>query len=110
MEATEILMSEHRVIERMIATLEAATKTGGRAGRAPGFLPGTWPTSSRDSPTAAITGRKRACYLRRWWPPGCPSRPGRSRLMLSEHEQGRVFTRGMRAAAQRGWRGCVRRA
>ena len=49
--------------------------------RAMSALVSSWtrPTSSRDSPTAAITERKRACCLRRWWPPGCPSKPGRSR-------------------------------
>lgn len=101
MEATEILMSEHRVIERMIATLEAATNklAAGQAVR-PGFF-----LDAADF----IKGFADGCHHRKeegvlfeaMVAAGLPKQTGPIAVMLSEHEQGRAFTRGMRAAAER---------
>ena len=101
MEATEILMSEHRVIERVIASLEAQADklTAGRDVR-PGFF--------LDA-ASFIKGFADGCHHRKeegvlfeaMVGAGLPKQAGPIAVMLAEHEQGRAFTRGMRAAAER---------
>lgn len=101
MQATDILMSEHRVIERVIASLDAqaAKLTAGQAVR-PGFF--------LDAANF-IKGFADGCHHRKeegvlfeaMVAAGLPRQVGPIGVMLSEHEQGRAFTRGMRAAAER---------
>lgn len=101
MEATEILMSEHRVIERVIATLELTVGklASGQAMR-PGFF-----LDAADF----IKGFADGCHHRKeegvlfeaMVGAGMPRQAGPIAVMLAEHEQGRAFTRGMRAAAER---------
>jgi len=101
MQATDILMSEHRVIERVIASLESAAErlAAGQAVR-PGFF--------LDA-AAFIKGFADGCHHRkeegvlfeRMAAAGLPREVGPIAVMLAEHEQGRAFTRGMRAAAER---------
>ncbi|MGQ9491779.1 MAG: hemerythrin domain-containing protein [Anaerolineae bacterium] len=101
MQATDILMSEHRVIERVIASLESAADrlAAGQAVR-PGFF--------LDA-AAFIKGFADGCHHRkekgvlfeRMAAVGLPREVGPIAVMLAEHEQGRAFTRGMRAAAER---------
>jgi hemerythrin-like domain-containing protein len=100
MKATDILMSEHRVIERVIATLETAADRlqAGQEVR-PGFF--------MDA-TDFIKGFADGCHHRKeegvlfkaLQANGMPAGQGPIAVMLSEHEQGRKFTRGMRAAAE----------
>ena len=101
MQATDILMSEHRVIERVIASLEAQANrlaTGGDV--RPGFF--------LDA-ASFIQGFADGCHHRKeegvlfeaMVRAGLPSQGGPVGVMLEEHEQGRIFTRGMRAAAER---------
>jgi len=100
MKATDILMSEHRVIERVIATLETAANRlqAGQAVR-PGFF--------MDA-TDFIKGFADGCHHRKeegvlfkaLQANGMPAGQGPIAVMLGEHEQGRKFTRAMRSAAE----------
>jgi hemerythrin-like domain-containing protein len=100
MKATDILMSEHRVIERVIATLETAANRlqAGQEVR-PGFF--------MDA-TDFIKGFADGCHHRKeegvlfkaLQANGMPAGQGPIAVMLSEHEQGRKFTRAMRTAAE----------
>jgi len=101
MQATEILMSEHRVIERIIAAVEsgAARLEAGQAIR-PGFF--------LDA-ASFIKGFADGCHHKKeegvlfktMEQAGLPVEGGPVGVMLYEHEQGRAFTAGMRAAAER---------
>ncbi|MEJ5198191.1 MAG: hemerythrin domain-containing protein [Anaerolineae bacterium] len=101
MEATDILSSEHRVIERVIASLEAQADrlAAGKAVR-PGFF-----LDAADF----IKGFADGCHHRKeegvlfeaMVAAGLPRQAGPIGVMLAEHEQGRAFTRGMRTAAER---------
>jgi hemerythrin-like domain-containing protein len=100
-EATQILMAEHRVIERVIASLErqAGRLAAGQAVR-PGFF--------LDA-AGFIKGFADGCHHRKeegvlfeaMVDAGLPRPAGPIGVMLAEHEQGRALTRGMRAAAER---------
>jgi len=101
MEATDILSSEHRVIERVLTSLEtAAVRLEGGEPFRPGFF-----IQAADF----IRGFADGCHhkkeegvlfisMREW---GVPQVAGPIGMMLAEHEQGRVYTRAMRSAAER---------
>jgi len=101
MEATEILMEEHRVIERVLASLEVA------AGR----LDAGEPVKPAVFIKAAdfIKGFADGCHHKKeegvlfpaMQAAGVPSEGGPISVMLAEHEQGRRLTAGMRSAAER---------
>ena len=101
MKATQILMDEHRVIEQVIATLESGAQllTDGQPVR-PGFF-----IDAADF----IKGFADGCHHKKeegvlfiaMAENGVPVQGGPIGVMLAEHEQGRIFTRGMREAAQR---------
>ncbi len=96
MKATDILMSEHRVIERVIAALEIAARRlqSGQEVR-PGFF-----LEAADF----IKGFADGCHHRKeegvlfkaLSANGMPAGQGPLAVMLNEHEQGRKFTQGMR--------------
>jgi len=101
MKATEILMSEHRVIERFVQTLEgAALRLDQGLEVRPGFF-----LEAADF----IQGFADGCHHRKeegvlfkaMEASGVPAGNGPIGVMLYEHEQGRSFTRAMRAAAQK---------
>jgi len=101
MKATEILMSEHQVIERMIATLERATDLLEAGQEVPpeifieasnfiqGFGDGCHHKKEEDVLFKAMAKN------------GMPASAGPIAVMLGEHETGRAYNRGMRAAAQK---------
>ncbi len=101
MEATTILMEEHRVIERVLASLEsgAARVAAGQPMR-PGFF---------IEATDFVKGFADGCHHRKeegvlfaaMVDNGLPRETGPIAVMLAEHEQGRAYTRGLRAAALR---------
>ncbi len=101
MEATQILMSEHRVIENVIASLE---KAAGRLKAGESVRPGFFVDAS-----SFIQGFADGCHHRKeegvlfkaMVKNGIPEENGPVAVMLADHEQGRAFTRGMRAAAER---------
>jgi hemerythrin-like domain-containing protein len=100
MKATEILSSEHRVIERVIAALEqgADQLEKGQPVR-PGFF---------IQATDFIKGFADGCHhlkeegvlFKSLAENGMPVQGGPVGVMLAEHEQGRVYTRGLRQAAE----------
>jgi hemerythrin-like domain-containing protein len=101
MQATMILMDEHRVIERVIVSLEAASDdlAQGRSVR-PGFF---------IDATDFIKGFADGCHHKKeegvlfaaMADAGMPTQAGPIAVMLAEHEQGRAYTRGLRQAAER---------
>ena len=101
MEATEILMAEHRVIERVLGTLETAARQveGGQPVR-PGFF-----LDAADF----VKGFADGCHHRKeenvlfttLAEYGLPPKGGPIAVMLAEHEQGRAYIRALRAAATR---------
>jgi hemerythrin-like domain-containing protein len=101
MEATEILSSEHRVIERVLTSLEKAAM---RLENGEPFRPGFFIQA-----TDFIRGFADGCHhkkeegvlftsMREW---GVPQVAGPVGMMMAEHEQGRAYTRTMRSAAER---------
>jgi hemerythrin-like domain-containing protein len=97
--ATDILMSEHRVIERVILTLETAAQRleAGEPIRpgffieAAGFIKG-FADGCHHKKEEGVLFEMLGAY-------GLPASAGPVAVMLSEHEQGRAFTSGMRQAA-----------
>ena len=100
MKATEILMEEHRVIERVLTTLEKATDRV-EAGRpvnpdvfidaaqfVKGFADGCHHRKEENVLFKAIEAS------------GVPTQGGPVGAMLADHEQGRTYTRAMAEAAQ----------
>lgn len=101
MEATQSLMSEHRVIERVIAVLEtAALDLQEDASMRPGFF-----VDAADF----IMGFADGCHHKKeegvLFPAlaeyGLPADAGPVAVMLREHEQARRLTKGLREAAVR---------
>ena len=101
MKATDTLMSEHRVIERVINTLEQAAHSleQGAAIR-PGFF-----LDAADFIKGFADGchhhKEEGVLFKMLVAHGMPANGGPVGMMLAEHEQGRVYTRAMRAAALR---------
>jgi hemerythrin-like domain-containing protein len=99
MKATNVLSEEHRVIERVLNTLETGVGKleGGQAVRPEFFL----------SATDFIKGFADGCHhqkeegvlFKSMESNGIPVQGGPLGVMLAEHEQGRQFTRAMRSAA-----------
>lgn len=105
MQATDILMEEHQVILRVIAALERGADQLERGG----------PVQPEFFTDAArfIKGFADGCHHRKeegvlfraMQTHGMPINGGPIGVMLAEHEQGRMYTRGMAEAAERLSRG-----
>ncbi len=101
MKATEVLMEEHRVIERVLTSLEKAASnlSEGRAVR-PGFF-----TDAAEFIKGFADGchhvKEENVLFEAIVQAGLPREVGPVAVMLTEHEQGRAYTRGMRTAAER---------
>jgi hemerythrin-like domain-containing protein len=101
MKATEILMEEHRVIERVLAALEAASNRleAGQDVR-PGFF---------FEAASFVKGFADGCHHMKeegvLFPAmaeeGVPVQGGPIGVMLMEHEMGRAYIQGMLTAAER---------
>lgn len=101
MKATEVLMEEHRVIERVLNALERAARNTaeGKAQRPQFFI------EAADF----VRGFADGCHHKKeenvlfpiMQAYGVPAEGGPIGVMLYEHEQGRRYVRGMRAAAER---------
>ncbi|GAB4528213.1 MAG: hemerythrin domain-containing protein [Anaerolineae bacterium] len=101
MKATDILTEEHTVIERVLDALETAIQSleGG----------GSIPADFFIGVTDFIKGFADGCHhkkeedvlFRAMAAHGVPVEGGPIGAMLAEHEQGRLYTRGMREAARR---------
>ena len=101
MKATEILMSEHRVIERVITSIETAVAQiqAGKEIQPEFFL------KSADFIKGFADGchhkKEEGVLFKAMEANGASSQRGPVAVMLFEHEQGRKFTRGMREAANK---------
>ena len=101
MKAIEILMQEHRVIERVLDALELAAGhlAAGRPVRAGFFL------EAADFIAGFADGthhrKEEGVLFGAMIDSGAPREGGAIDMMLEEHEQGRAFTRAMRDAARR---------
>ena len=101
MEATQILMSEHRVIERVIQALEIATK---RLDQGIPVRPGFFIDASdfiKGFADGCHHKKEEGVLFKALVDSGMPIQGGPVAVMLYEHEQGRAFTRAMRDAAER---------
>ena len=101
MQATDILSSEHRVIERVIVALEiAANKLESGQEVRPGFF-----IDASDFIKGFADGchhkKEEGVLFKSMVNNGMPSEQGPVAMMLLEHEEGRQFTRGMHTAAQK---------
>ena len=108
MKATDILMEEHRVIERVLAALERATHRLSRGEEVYlRFFTGT---------TVFIKGFTDACHHKKeeavLFPAlvenGLSKVSGPVAVMLAEHEEGRRLAQGMRQATERFQAGDIR--
>jgi hemerythrin-like domain-containing protein len=93
MEATNILMDEHKVIERVIAALETAASRPGFFIDASEFIKGFADGCHHKKEEGVLFPAMEAA--------GVPRDGGPIGAMLSDHEAGRLFNRNMRAAAER---------
>ena len=101
MKATDELMSEHRVIERVIAVLEngALQLEQGKAVRPGLFIEAT--DFSRGFTDGCHHKKEEGVLFPAMVTHGVPNQGGPVGMMLAEHEQGRLLTRALRSAAQR---------
>jgi hemerythrin-like domain-containing protein len=101
MKATSTLKEEHRVIERVIASLEKGT-TKLEHGQP---VPASFFLDAADFIKGFADGchhkKEEGVLFKSMADHGMPVQGSPVGVMLMEHEQGRVFTRGMRAAAER---------
>lgn len=100
MEATEILMQEHRVIERVLAALETAAERLA----ADKVLPSEFFLKAADFSKNFADGshhaKEEGLLFKMLTANGLPCDSGPIAVMLREHEEGRRLTRGLRQAAE----------
>jgi hemerythrin-like domain-containing protein len=99
MEATEMLMNEHRVIESMLLALQTAAQRveQGREVRPGFFLDGT--DFIKSFADGCHHQKEEGVLFKEMVAAGMPKNAGPVGDMRLEHEQGRNFTRAMREAA-----------
>jgi hemerythrin-like domain-containing protein len=100
MKVTQILMEEHRVIERVITSLEqgADQLEQGKAIEPAFFIDAA--QFIKGFADGCHHKKEEGVLFKAMIDAGLPSQGGPVNMMLAEHEQGRVFTRGMREAAE----------
>jgi len=101
MEATDILMSEHRVIEQVIHALETAANRldEGQEFRTEFFLDAA--DFIQNFADGCHHNKEEGVLFKTMVEHGVSAESGPIGVMLHEHELGRSFTRAMRAAAQK---------
>jgi hemerythrin-like domain-containing protein len=100
MKATEILMEEHRVIERVLDALEKAANklSSGQAVPADFFLKAA--DFIKNFADGCHHKKEEGVLFVALVENGMSKESGPVAVMLAEHEQGRIFTRAMRAGAE----------
>jgi len=101
MKATDILMEEHKVIQRVLTALEsAAQRLDQKQTVRPGFF-----LDAADFIKNFADGchhkKEEGVLFKAMVASGLPAQGGPVSVMLAEHEQGRLFTGLMRDAAQK---------
>jgi hemerythrin-like domain-containing protein len=101
MKATDELMAEHRVIERVILVLEngALRLEKGQAVRPGLFIEAT--DFAKGFTDGCHHKKEEGVLFPAMVAHGMPGESGPIGVMLAEHEQGRALTRALRSAAQR---------
>ncbi len=101
MEATEILSSEHRVIEEVVAALDVAAERleEGKPVRPGFFLDAV--RLLRDFADGYHHGKEESVLFEALARHGFPTEAGPVGVMLYEHDTARVLTNGLREAAER---------
>jgi hemerythrin-like domain-containing protein len=101
MQATEILMQEHRIIERVLNTLQAAAEAvkTNKPVRPDFFIEAA--DFIRGFADGCHHHKEEGVLFKMMASNGLPVEGGPVGMMLHEHELGRQFTRGMRAAAEK---------
>ncbi len=105
MKATEILMEEHRVIERVLAALERAAQ---RASAGEHIRPAFFLNAAlfiKNFADGCHHRKEEGVLFKAMNEAGMPVEGGPIAVMLFEHEQGRALTRAMREAAEQWERG-----
>src|SRR5512139_965640 len=100
MKATDILMEEHRVIERVLNSLEKAALEAQKGEKvSPEFF-----ILAADFIKGFADGchhkKEEGVLFKEIVNAGVPEQGGPVGVMLADHEQGRVYTRAMRQAAE----------
>jgi hemerythrin-like domain-containing protein len=101
MKATDILMEEHTIIKRVLTPLETAAQhlERGQVVRAGFFI------DAADFIKGFADGchhkKEEGVLFKAMVASGMPAQGGPISMMLAEHEQGRIYTRAMREAAQK---------
>ena len=101
MEATKILMEEHRVIERVIDAIEVAAR---RLDSDPSIRAGFFLDAAdfiREFADGCHHRKEEGVLFPAMEAAGVPKKGGPIGVMLTEHEEGRRLTRGMRTAAEK---------
>ncbi len=100
MKATETLMAEHRVIERVLAALERATERleEGETIEPNFFIEAT--DFIRGFADGCHHQKEEGVLFKAMTAAGVPTEEGPIAVMLSEHEQARSYTRALREAAE----------
>ena len=101
MKATEVLMEEHRVIERVLVSLETGADRleAGEAIQPEFFLEAT--DFIKGFADGCHHAKEEGVLFIAMQANGMPAQGGPIAMMLAEHEMGRAFTRSLREAAQR---------
>jgi hemerythrin-like domain-containing protein len=99
MQATQILMDEHRIIERVLTSLQAAAVRleRGEKVRSGFFVDGA--LFIKNFADGWHHRKEEGVLFVAMIAAGMPAQGGPIGVMLAEHEQGRVFTRAMKEAA-----------
>ena len=95
MKPTEILTSEHRVIEQVLNCLEAIAQKAGSAGRLDRQSAEDAVAFFRNFADRCHHGKEEAHLFPALEAKGFPRQGGPTGVMLHEHEQGRAHVRGM---------------
>ena len=101
MKATQILMDEHRVIERVLAALQVAA---GRVSQGEEMRPAFFVNAAlfiKNFADGCHHRKEEGVLFIAMNESGLPVQGGPISVMLAEHEQGRLFTRAMKDAAQK---------
>jgi hemerythrin-like domain-containing protein len=101
MKATEILMEEHRVIERVLTALETAIPRLAPQGNVQAVFFITAAEFIKGFADGCHHKKEEGVLFQAMVENGLPSDSGPISVMLSEHDQGRRYTRAMLEAAQR---------
>jgi hemerythrin-like domain-containing protein len=101
MQATDILMDEHRVIEGVLDALQSAAEAASHgADIRPGFFLDA-ADFIRNFADGCHHRKEEGVLFTAMAAGGLPTNNGPIAAMLADHEQGRQYTRTMRAAAER---------